>query len=125
YEMLSGTRAFDGEDISITLAGVLKEDVNWQALPADLPVPIRRLLRRCLEKDPKRRLGSIGDARLELEEAVSPADRDGSITMLAAPPAPVVKTPSWRTILPWTAAAAGVASALVVLLMWSPWTSET
>jgi serine/threonine protein kinase len=39
YEMLSGRRAFDGEDISITLAGVLKEDVNWAALPADLPVP--------------------------------------------------------------------------------------
>ena len=66
YEMLTGRRAFEGEDVSITLAGVLKEDVKWDALPADLPASIRRLLRRCLEKDPKRRLAAISDARLEL-----------------------------------------------------------
>src|SRR5438067_3003370 len=46
FEMLTGRRAFDGEDISITLANVLKEDVQWNALPADLPTPVRRLLRR-------------------------------------------------------------------------------
>src|SRR5688572_2187929 len=74
YEMLSGRRAFEGEDISITLAGVLKEDVKWDALPADLPVSIRRLLRRCLEKDPRRRLAAISDARLELDEAISPSE---------------------------------------------------
>ena len=72
YEMLTGRRAFEGEDVSITLAGVLKEDVKFDALPADLPAPIRRLLRRCLEKDPKRRLAAISDARLELDEAASP-----------------------------------------------------
>jgi eukaryotic-like serine/threonine-protein kinase len=74
YEMLAGRRAFDGEDVSITLAGVLKEDVKWDALPADLPAAIRRLLRRCLEKDPKRRLAAIGDARLELEDAATPVE---------------------------------------------------
>jgi serine/threonine protein kinase len=63
YEMLAGRRGFDGDDISITLAGVLKEDVKWDALPADLPAPIARLLRRCLEKDPRRRLSWIGEAR--------------------------------------------------------------
>ncbi|MBZ5639754.1 MAG: protein kinase [Acidobacteriia bacterium] len=73
YEMLAGRRAFDGEDVSITLASVLKEDVDWQALPADLPAPLRRLLRRCLEKDPRRRLSAIGDARLELDENEPPA----------------------------------------------------
>ena len=71
YEMLTGRRAFDGDDISITLASVLKEDVSWVALPSDLPASVRRLLRRCLEKDPKRRLSAIGDARLEMEEAIS------------------------------------------------------
>ncbi len=76
YEMLSGQRAFEGEDISITLANVMKDDVDWSALPKDLPAPLARLLRRCLEKDPKRRLSSIGDARLEIDEAVtSPAPR--------------------------------------------------
>jgi len=53
YEMLTGRRAFEGEDVSVTLANVIKDDVNWQALPADLPSPLRRLLRRCLEKDPR------------------------------------------------------------------------
>ena len=68
YEMLTGSRAFEGDDVSITLANVLKDEPKWHALPADLPAPISRLLRRCLEKDPKRRLSSIGDARLELDE---------------------------------------------------------
>jgi serine/threonine-protein kinase len=123
YEMLTGKRAFDGDDISITLASVLKEDVNWQALPADLPVPMRRLLRRCLEKDPKRRLSSIGDARLELEEALSPVDRDGSgVAALAstAAAAPVV-VPAWRRVLPWGVAAALGAALISALVVWPPW----
>ncbi|HXT71594.1 MAG TPA: protein kinase [Vicinamibacterales bacterium] len=68
YEMLTGKRAFEGEDISVTLANVIKEEARWDALRADVPAPVRRLLRRCLEKDPKRRLSAIGDARLELDE---------------------------------------------------------
>jgi Tol biopolymer transport system component len=82
YEMLTGQRAFDGDDVSITLASVLKEDVKWEALPADLPASVHRLLRRCLEKDPKRRLSAIGDARLEIEEALTApgaSDRSASI----------------------------------------------
>ena len=71
YEMLSGQRAFEGEDISVTLASVIKEEVSWPALPADLPEPVRRLIRRCLEKDPKRRLRDIGEARLMLEDPAS------------------------------------------------------
>jgi len=68
YEMLTGRRAFEGEDVSFTLANVLKEDVDWRPLPADLPPGVRRLLRRCLEKDPRRRLASMADARLEMED---------------------------------------------------------
>ena len=68
YEMLTGGRAFDGDDTSEILATVLKSEPNWQALPADTPPSIRRLLRRCLEKDPRKRLSAIADARLELEE---------------------------------------------------------
>ena len=68
YEMLTGKRAFEGDDVSITLASVLKDDPKWHELPGDLPPPVARLLRRCLEKDSKRRLSSIADARLELEE---------------------------------------------------------
>ena len=92
YEMLTGRRAFEGDDISITLANVLKEDPKWHALPSDLSPPLTRLLRRCLEKDPKRRLSSIGDARLELDEpelaagapspAAPPARAAGAVTRL-------------------------------------------
>jgi Tol biopolymer transport system component len=84
YEMLTGRRAFDGDDISTTLASVLKEDVTWDALPADLPAAIRRLLRRCLEKDPKRRLGAIGDARLELDEAATGSSDAAGLTPTVA-----------------------------------------
>jgi len=68
YEMLTGRQAFKGDDISEILATVLKTEPDWHALPADVPASIRRLLRRCLEKDPRKRLSAIGDARLELDE---------------------------------------------------------
>jgi hypothetical protein len=71
YEMLTGKRAFLGDDVSITLANVMKDDVAWDALPKDLAEPIRRLLRRCLEKDPRRRLSAIADARLDLDEGAT------------------------------------------------------
>jgi Tol biopolymer transport system component len=73
YEMFTGQRAFEGDDVSITLANVLKEDVRWDALPPALPASVHRLLRRCLEKDPKRRLSAIGDARLELDDTTAAA----------------------------------------------------
>jgi len=85
YEMLTGRRAFEGDDVSITLANVLKEDVRWDALPADLPASVHRLLRRCLERDPKRRLSAIGDARLELDDVtpnVSSAPSSRAASML-------------------------------------------
>jgi Tol biopolymer transport system component len=77
YEMLTGRRAFgDSDSVQDVLAAVLRDDVKWDALPADLPSSVRRLLRRCLQKDPKRRLSSIGDARLELDEATGKSDAD-------------------------------------------------
>ncbi len=78
YEMLAGQRAFEGDDVSVTLAGVLKDDVDWSALPANTPPAILRLLRRCLEKDPRKRLSSIADARLELDEKQEPVAPAGT-----------------------------------------------
>lgn len=69
YEMLTGRRLFRGETVSDTLAAVLKDDVDLRALPDDTPLPLRRLLRRCLQRDPRRRLHHIADAQLEIEEA--------------------------------------------------------
>ena len=73
YEMLTGKRAFEGDEISDTLASILKSEPAWGALPADTPPAIRRVLRRCLEKDPRRRTHDIADARLDLDEHDAPA----------------------------------------------------
>jgi Tol biopolymer transport system component len=111
YEMLAGRRAFEGEDISVTLANVIKSDVDWDALPADLPRPIRRLLRRCLEKDPRKRLSAIGDARLELDEHEQPAAAEATSAAARAPRASLV------TRL-WPAVAAVVITTGVAALLW-------
>ena len=71
YEILTGLRTFSGETVSDTLAAVLRADLDWTALPADTPSPIRRLLRRCLERDRKKRLRDIGDAIMEIDEALA------------------------------------------------------
>ena len=80
YEMLTGKRAFEGDDISDTLANILKSEPDWGALPADTPLSIRRVLRRCLEKDPRRRTHDIADARLDLDE------RDVAAAVTPRPP---------------------------------------
>jgi serine/threonine protein kinase/Tol biopolymer transport system component len=70
YEMLTGRRAFPGEDVAETLAAVIKSEPDWQTLPDDTPASIRRLLRRCTEKDRRERLHDIGDAQLELKDVL-------------------------------------------------------
>ncbi len=69
YEMLTGHRVFEGETVSEILAAVLKSDPDWNRLPAGTPERIRRLLRRCLQREEKRRLRDFRDARIEIEEA--------------------------------------------------------
>jgi serine/threonine-protein kinase len=70
YEMLTGAPAFGSENIPDVMANVLTKDPNWLALPASTPASVRRLLTRCLERDGKRRLRDIADARLDIEEAL-------------------------------------------------------
>jgi hypothetical protein len=69
YEMLTGRQPFGGATISDLLAAVLRAEPDWAALPPETPPAIRRLLRRCLEKDPERRLHDIADARIEIDDA--------------------------------------------------------
>ncbi len=73
YEMLSGARAFKGDEPVEALAAVLRQDVDWTALPPETPARIRRLLSRCLERDVKHRLRDIGEARVAIAEEL--ADR--------------------------------------------------
>ena len=98
YEMLSGRRAFDGEDVSMTLAAVLMRDPDWSALPNDIPPALNALVRRCLERDPKLRLRDIGEARVlltnpdatlsfapaQIPAGAASADRRRSTIVLAA-----------------------------------------
>ena len=71
YEMLAGTRPFGGEDVSETLATVIKCEPDWSRLPFETPPTIRNLLLRCVEKDPKRRVPDIAVARFEIDEALT------------------------------------------------------
>jgi len=77
YEMLTGARAFNAETVSDTLADILTNEPDWNALPRATPERLRNLLKRTLSKDPARRLRHIGDARMELEDAVASLHRGG------------------------------------------------
>jgi Tol biopolymer transport system component len=96
HECLTGKRLFEGETLTETLAAVLRQDVDLGGLPAATPPGLRRLLRRCLERDPKNRLHDIADARIALDEIRS-EPREA---------APVAVAPSTkRSLLPWVAGA--------------------
>jgi len=71
YEMVTGRAAFALDTVTDTLAAIIQRDPDWTVLPAAMPGGVQRVLSRCLEKDPKRRLRDIGDARFELDEALS------------------------------------------------------
>src|SRR5215831_1558806 len=73
YELITGRRAFQGETFGEIIGNVLHQEPEWDALPASTPESIRRLLRRCLKKDAARRLQDIGDARIEIEDALQPS----------------------------------------------------
>jgi serine/threonine-protein kinase len=74
YEMLAGRRAFAADDVSEVLAAVLRDTPSFDALPADTPASIRRLLGRCLEKDRRERLGDASAIRLDLKDAIANKD---------------------------------------------------
>jgi hypothetical protein len=73
YELLTGKRAFGGDDVSETLASVLRSDPDWARLPADVPARIRQVLRSCLQRDAKQRLGDMQSVRLALDGAFETA----------------------------------------------------
>ncbi len=111
WEMLTGRKLFEGDTVSDVLASVLKETPDLEALPADLPPALRRLLARCLERDPKNRLQWIGDARLELAEAGDPQlSMPTPVVLLQGTPRRVSR------LLGWVVAAAAIGLAAVLWL---------
>jgi eukaryotic-like serine/threonine-protein kinase len=99
YEMLTGKRAFVGMDVRHTLMAVLTREPEWKVLPADTPIQITKLLRRCLQKEHKRRLDSAVAARLEIDDALTTPVADSS---------PVVPAARRLERLAWTTAVAAV-----------------
>jgi eukaryotic-like serine/threonine-protein kinase len=118
FEMLAGRRAFEGDDISITLASVLKDEVDWSALPAETPAHIRTLLRRCLQKDPQKRLPHIGLARIEIEEGRSGLLHTATPAMPATPAGSQRTVAGWKRAMPPVAAAV-IAAALAGVIVWN------
>ena len=109
YELLTGRMAFTGESISDTLASVLKFEPDHDALPADAPSAVRRLLRRCLTKDPKKRLQAIGEARIVVEDVLAGTADETEPSTPAAAPASRRRTALWLAALVAIAAVALVA----------------
>jgi len=118
YEMLTGKRGYQAEDVSDTLAAVLTRTVDWTALPANTPPRLRVLLHDCLARDPKQRLRDIGEARRVLDQLINgqltggAPDSSASFAAVAAPAA----SPARRSVLPWAIAALAVAAAVAVFL---------
>jgi eukaryotic-like serine/threonine-protein kinase len=110
YEMLTGRRPFSGATVTDVIAAVVTTEPDWSALPPETPPAIRRLLLRCLRKDPTQRLRDIGDARLEIADPIElePADADVPVPGVA---------PSRQGRL-GAAAAALVLTALAAGLWW-------
>jgi Tol biopolymer transport system component len=117
FEMLTGTRAFEGDDVSDTLANVLKTAPDWAALPATVPTPVRTLLTLCLEKDRGRRMADIAVAQFLLSDAAGVP-----LTSREIQPIPRGR---FSRVLPWAVAATlGIGLALA-LAVWAPWRRAT
>jgi Tol biopolymer transport system component len=115
YEMVTGQLAFPGDTVSDTIAKILQRDPDWSLLPAATPALIRRLLLRCLTKDPKQRLRDMGDVRIEIDAVDEiPRVSDGAVALTAA-----VKSPTrW---LPWVALGALAFAVTLMVMLSAPW----
>jgi len=105
YEMLTGTRAFDGEDAAVVLASVIKGEPDWSTLPSGVPTPIVTMLRSCLEKDPHKRIADIAAAMFVLDHASELVERV-EVPVAASQSAAAARRPLWRRAIPLAAAVA-------------------
>jgi serine/threonine-protein kinase len=119
FEMLTGTRAFQGDDVSDTLAAVLKSEPAWAALPADVPPAVRALLEGCLDKSRRSRLADVSAAIFVIDRHQNLGGSKAASEPPASPPLPM-----WKRLLPLAETAVGVA-ALVSLAWWAAWPAAT
>jgi eukaryotic-like serine/threonine-protein kinase len=116
YEMLTGTRAFKGTDVTDTITAVLRDEPDWTALPADTPASVRHLLHVALEKDPRRRLRDAGDIPILL---AGPAALASPVAARATRPA------SWMLLASAGLAALAFGVGAVVVPRWAPEPAQT
>ncbi|MEP6916194.1 MAG: serine/threonine-protein kinase, partial [Acidobacteriota bacterium] len=109
YEMLTGERAFKGDDVAETLAAVLRADIDVSRLPASTPVALTQLVTRCLDRDVTRRLRDIGEARIALDDL----SRETPLVEFGRPR----RQPRWRLPIAVTTAAI-VAAAATSIILW-------
>ena len=116
YEMLTGRRAFSGEDVSDTLAGILRGDPEWSLVPASVSPTVRQYLKRCLAKDPAQRVHDIADVRLALEGAF-----DSPVEPAQGTAAPAHRTWRSRVALVGVIAGAMIVGALGTAIVGRMW----
>ncbi len=112
FEMLAGRKAFEGETVSETLAAILRGEPDWTRLPKTTPAEIRTLLERCLRKDLRSRLQSMGDARIALEECADKGDTSESV-----PSDSIATRPRLLQIASWTIS--GLVIGIFLMWVWT------
>ena len=115
-EMLTGRRLFPGESVSDVVVSVLTRPIGLDGLPPEVPPRVRDVIARCLERDPKRRLRDIGEARVALEAATADVTSSGVRTAVAGVDLPLVR--SRTALLPWAVAIVSLALAVAFAVLW-------
>ncbi len=118
YELLTGRGGFSGETVTDILGAIVLREPDWDAIPADTPVSIRRLLRRCLKKDPDSRLHDIADFRIEIEEALAEPVEEQAVRTGDLPQ----KQLPWKRRFPWVISA--VTAVIALAAIWVATTSR-
>jgi serine/threonine protein kinase len=116
FEMLTSKRAFEGEDMSETLAAVLRGEPDWSAIPGDVPPNVRALITGCLKKDRMARIPDIAIVRFVLAEGTNLGGTSGIAAAGLS-----VTAPLWPRVLPWAICGVVTAGLVLVLLRWAPW----
>ena len=125
-EMLTGERAFKGDDVTEVLAKVIERDPDFSKLPPRTPAPVRKLIARCLAKDPKQRLRDIGEARILLDEVIAAPRGSSAVDSMPEELPAHARTADARagsplpSALPWALAALATVAAIVFWLQGGP-----
>jgi Tol biopolymer transport system component len=117
-EMLTGRHAFKGETVSDVMVSVLSGPIDLTGLPANVPRRVREVIARCLERDPKRRLRDIGEARVALESASEEGSTSGVRSVVSGDATVTTPARRKRMVLPWIIAALSLAAAAITGTLW-------